>query len=81
MLSSECNSSESEDNANAQEIARINEAADELNREAEDVSEYQVIVYESDTQDPAPASTRGGETPPRQPPRRRRSTTPLESRA
>jgi metal-responsive CopG/Arc/MetJ family transcriptional regulator len=30
-------------NSDAAEIARINAAADELNREAEDVLEYQVI--------------------------------------
>ena len=34
---------DSEPNSDAAEIARINEAADELNREAEDVLEYQAI--------------------------------------
>jgi len=34
---------ESDHDSDADEIARINEAADELNREAEDVLEYQVI--------------------------------------
>jgi metal-responsive CopG/Arc/MetJ family transcriptional regulator len=34
---------ESEHLSEAEEIARINEVADELNREAEDVLEYQVI--------------------------------------
>src|SRR6476469_6492573 len=34
---------ESERNSDADEIARINAVADELNREAEDVLEYQVI--------------------------------------
>ena len=34
---------ESEHDSDAEEIARINEAADDLNREAEDVLEYQVI--------------------------------------
>jgi hypothetical protein len=33
--------------SDAEEIARINEAADELNREAEDVLEYQVILGDS----------------------------------
>ena len=35
---------ESEHGSEAEEIARINAAADELNREAEDVLEYQVIA-------------------------------------
>lgn len=34
---------ESEPNRDAEETARINEVADELNREAADVLEYQVI--------------------------------------
>jgi metal-responsive CopG/Arc/MetJ family transcriptional regulator len=34
---------ESDRNSDPEEIARINEWADELNREAEDVLEYQVI--------------------------------------
>lgn len=34
---------ESKPNSDAEEIARINRVADELNREAEDVLEYQVI--------------------------------------
>jgi metal-responsive CopG/Arc/MetJ family transcriptional regulator len=34
---------ESERSSDVEEIARINEVADELNREAEDVLEYQVI--------------------------------------
>ena len=34
---------ESSERSDADEIARINEVADELNREAEDVLEYQVI--------------------------------------
>ena len=34
---------ESERNSDADEIARINAAADELNREAEDVLAYQAI--------------------------------------
>lgn len=32
-----------EQTSDSDEVARINEAADELNREAEDVLEYQVI--------------------------------------
>ena len=35
---------QSERNSDAEEIARINAVADELNREAEDVLEYQVIL-------------------------------------
>jgi metal-responsive CopG/Arc/MetJ family transcriptional regulator len=34
---------ESNQNSDAEEIARINQVADQLNREAEDVLEYQVI--------------------------------------
>lgn len=34
---------ESSETATEDEVARINEVADELNREAEDVLEYQVI--------------------------------------
>jgi metal-responsive CopG/Arc/MetJ family transcriptional regulator len=34
---------ESEQNSDAEEIARINKVADELNREADDVLEYQAI--------------------------------------
>ena len=35
---------ESEAETNEHEVARINEIADELNREAEDVLEYQVLA-------------------------------------
>ena len=35
---------ESEQKADEHEIARINEVVDELNREAEDVLEYQVLA-------------------------------------
>jgi len=35
---------ESETETNEHEIARINEVVDELNREAEDVLEYQVLA-------------------------------------
>lgn len=35
---------ESSGSSLAEEVARINEVADELNREAEDVLEYQVIA-------------------------------------
>lgn len=35
---------ESDQKVDEQEIARINEVADELNREAEDVLEYQVLT-------------------------------------
>jgi len=35
---------ESETGTNEHEIARINEVVDELNREAEDVLEYQVLA-------------------------------------
>jgi metal-responsive CopG/Arc/MetJ family transcriptional regulator len=35
---------ESETESNEHEVARINEVADELNREAQDVLEYQVLA-------------------------------------